>query len=59
MSEQRRTGGDRARRTGRGDLNTGSRGLEPDHHVYEMAHSQTIEMMINARAWLSNMLWTL
>ena len=59
MIEQRRTGGDRARRTGRSDLNTGSRGLEPDHHVYEMAHSQTIEMMINARAWLSNMLWTL
>ena len=24
-----------------------------------MAHSQTIEMMIDARAWLSNMLWTL
>lgn len=27
-----------------------------DHHAYEMAHSQTIEMMIDARAWLANVL---
>ena len=28
-------------------------GWNPDHHAYEMARSQTIEMMIDARAWFS------
>jgi predicted esterase len=31
-------------------------GWNLDHHAYEMAHSQTIEMMIDARAWLSTVL---
>ena len=31
-------------------------GCNLDHHVYEMEHSQTMETMIDARAWLSNML---
>ena len=28
-------------------------GWNLDHHAYEMARSQTIEMMIDARAWFS------
>ena len=31
-------------------------GWELQHHAYDMAHSQTIEMMIDARAWLAGVL---
>lgn len=31
-------------------------GWDLRHHAYEMAHSQTIEMMIDARDWLSGVL---
>ena len=29
-------------------------GWDLRHHSYDMAHSQTIEMMIDARAWLAS-----
>ncbi|MEM9607882.1 MAG: hypothetical protein AAGA99_10710 [Actinomycetota bacterium] len=31
-------------------------GWDLSHHSYEMAHSQTIEMMIDARSWLAGVL---
>ncbi len=34
----------------------GDGGWELRHHAYDMAHSQTIEMMIDAREWLAGIL---
>jgi predicted esterase len=31
-------------------------GWDLRHHAYDMAHSQTIEMMIDAREWLAGVL---
>ena len=34
----------------------GDGGWDLRHHAYDMAHSQTIEMMIDARDWLAGVL---
>jgi predicted esterase len=31
-------------------------GWDLRHHAYDMAHSQTIEMMVDARDWLAGVL---